>query len=497
VRRRWPAVTLVVLAFLIAVGLGVFLLLRPTGTSAEADNDDDDGTALATVTTQTLEAQVQLDGTLGYDEPTAVTIPAGTDAAALRQAEDAVETAAATLAADRTAATDGARSGKQSVSAAKSAARAARRALVAARRDKDAACAAEPAACDQAEQQVASARDQLKQARSALAAARLQAGADGHQAGARVAADEAALASAQAALADARRHASNSGVTVTAVPEPGTRVRRGERLYAIDGVTVPLLYGSLTPWRALYRGVSPGRDVRALNDNLAALGYDERLAGQREFSAATERAVRDWQRDLHAVPTGRVALGDAVYRPGAVVVTEVTATAGSAVAPGATVLSTSSTTRVVTIDLAADQQGRATVGLPVTITLPDGTTTPGTIRSVGAVAHSADTDTPNGDSGTPTIDVVVELADPKVAEGLDKAPVRVAVTTATAADAMVVPVNALLALAGGGYAVEVVDPSGSHRLVAVTTGLFDDTLGVVQVTDTDLEVGQHVVVPSS
>jgi multidrug efflux pump subunit AcrA (membrane-fusion protein) len=64
-------------------------------------------------------------------------------------------------------------------------------------------------------------------------------------------------------------------------------------------------------------------------------------------------------------------------------------------------------------------------------------------------------------------------------------------------DALVVPVNALLALAGGGYAVEEVGPGGTHRLVAVQPGLFDDSKGLVQVTSAALSPGRRIVVPAS
>ena len=63
--------------------------------------------------------------------------------------------------------------------------------------------------------------------------------------------------------------------------------------------------------------------------------------------------------------------------------------------------------------------------------------------------------------------------------------------------ALVVPVNALLALASGGYAVEEVEGNGSRRLVGVTVGLFDDSLGLVQVRGSGLAAGQRVVVPAS
>jgi len=60
-----------------------------------------------------------------------------------------------------------------------------------------------------------------------------------------------------------------------------------------------------------------------------------------------------------------------------------------------------------------------------------------------------------------------------------------------------VPVNALLALAGGGYAIEVVGAAGVHRLLAVTLGLFDDAAGLVQVNGSGVRAGQRVVVPAS
>jgi hypothetical protein len=82
-----------------------------------------------------------------------------------------------------------------------------------------------------------------------------------------------------------------------------------------------------------------------------------------------------------------------------------------------------------------------------------------------------------------------------VAGHLDQAPVEVAITTGSVASALVVPVDALLARAGGGYAVEVTGAGGQH-LVRVTPGLFDDAAGLVQVTGAGLSDGQHVVVPA-
>jgi hypothetical protein len=79
----------------------------------------------------------------------------------------------------------------------------------------------------------------------------------------------------------------------------------------------------------------------------------------------------------------------------------------------------------------------------------------------------------------------------------DQAPVQVGITTTSVPSALVVPVTALLARSGGGYAVEVVDNSGTHHLVTVSLGLFDDADWLVQVTGPRLAAGQDVVVPTA
>lgn len=70
----------------------------------------------------------------------------------------------------------------------------------------------------------------------------------------------------------------------------------------------------------------------------------------------------------------------------------------------------------------------------------------------------------------------------------------VVVTTGSVRNVLVVPVDALLARASGGYAVEVTGPGG-HHLVPVSVGMFDDAAGKVQVSGT-LTPGQRVVVPA-
>ena len=135
------------------------------------------------------------------------------------------------------------------------------------------------------------------------------------------------------------------------------------------------------------------------------------------------------------------------------------------------------------------------VGDQVTITLPDSSTTPGVVSTVGTVAVS--TTDQGGNASAPTIQVDITPSDTSATGTLDQAPVQVAITTASVDDALVVPVAALLSPAGGGYAVEVVDGASAHRLIAVNLGLFDDADGLVQITGSSVKAGDRVVVPGS
>ena len=97
-------------------------------------------------------------------------------------------------------------------------------------------------------------------------------------------------------------------------------------------------------------------------------------------------------------------------------------------------------------------QSEVTKGDPVTITLPDGSVTPGVIWSVGRVAIRAR-------QSSAKITVQVRLRHPGAAGHLDQAPVTVNITTSRVRDVLAVPVAALVARPGG-YAVEVVGPGG-------------------------------------
>ena len=336
----------------------------------------------------------------------------------------------------------------------------------------------------------------LAQARDTLAADRLTAGASTSQDSTQLASDEQALSQARQAYGQAQAQATNPGVRYTWLPSGGQVIRRGQPAYELDGKPVPLFYGSVIPYRALELGVAPGPDVTALNENLIALGFESGPASD-EFSAQTQAAVSAWQHANGLAQTGVVALGDVAYAPGALRVTTITAGTGEAVQPGSPVLTGTALARQVIVALDAALQSQVAVGDPVSITLPNNSTTPGRVSFVGKVASSNSGGGANGGSSTPTINVYITPTDPAATGTLTDAPVTVAITEGTARNALVVPVTALLALSNGGYAIEEVSAGGAHQLQAVSVGpVFDDADGLVQISGQGVSAGEKIVIAS-
>jgi peptidoglycan hydrolase-like protein with peptidoglycan-binding domain len=479
--RIRPRTVLAGAGVLALVATGVVIVADPFSTppgSAAGVTDNSTPIALDTVRRRSLSSQTQLNATLGYADAASVVMPAGSSSAAVVQAQQAVTTAQAAL----QTAQAGLETDRRALAQAQAVLAADRARLTADCAGDNAASTAGACATDQ----------------QAVATDRQSATGDADKVTAdtrSVSAARSSLAGAAASLATARASAAFYGATstYTMLPPVGKIVRRGQPLYAVDGAPALLLYGTVTAWRAFVAGMSPGSDVAELNANLRALGYA--APSGNEFTAATQSAVAALQRAHGLAPTGELRLGSVVFERGAVRVTTVQAVLGGAVQPGA-ILAVTSTVRQVTIDLDAAQQSAVKVGDRATITLPDSSTTPGVVSAVGSVATTPSGDS-NGQPQTPTVEVHITPSDPAATGRLDQAPVQVSITTATVRNALVVPVNALLALAGGGYAVEVVDAGGVHRLVAVEPGLFDDAEGLVQVTGDGLRAGQRIVVPAT
>ncbi len=291
----------------------------------------------------------------------------------------------------------------------------------------------------------------------------------------------------------------------TALPAVGEMVSEGQVLYRVDGDPVVLLYGSTPAYRTLSEGTT-GTDVAELNADLIALGEvtaSELSPTSNSFGYWTKMGVERLQAAVGLTRFGSLNLGQVVFLPEAVRVTAVSVELGGTAQAGDPVIEGTSTAREVTVDLDAGLQSEVRAGDRVVITLPDNSTTPGVVTSVGTVATTPSSTGPGGgstgggDGSNPTVTVEIAPADPASAGSLDQAPVTVSITNASAPDALVVPINALVALSGGGYAIETVDPAGVHQLIDVSVGLVDDTDNLIQVSGSGLTVGERVVVPST
>jgi len=227
-----------------------------------------------------------------------------------------------------------------------------------------------------------------------------------------------------------------------------------------------------------------GSDVLQLEQALADLGYEPGLIDG-TYDSNTTLAVIEWTEAVGHGQDGRLPSGSVVFNPGGLRTADVLAPVGSVVGPTSPVITAAGLETIVRMDLPAQDQELLAVGSAVTVVMPDLSEVGGTVTFVSTVATS-------GEPGSPaTFDVEIALDDPSVAEGLDEAPVDVKAVSEAVEDVLAVPVSALLALAEGGYALELVDGE-STRLVAVEPGFFAD--GFVEVSGA-IAAGDVVVIP--
>jgi peptidoglycan hydrolase-like protein with peptidoglycan-binding domain len=261
------------------------------------------------------------------------------------------------------------------------------------------------------------------------------------------------------------------GGTLTATSEPGAVIERGQPAFFVDGRAVPILYGTVPMWRRLDVGAE-GVDVEQLEANLVAMGYatEQALGADGKYDARTATAVKKWQKDLGVDQTGVVEHGDFEFTDGPIRVAKSAVEVGEQVGPGAPVLEVTRTTKEITVELDASRQSLVSDGEAVEVELPDGSVVSGTVAAVGRVATADDS---NGQTGTPKIEITISLDDPAAGGALDSAPVTVRIERSRASGVLAVPVRTLLALAEGGYAVEI-EHGGGRQLVAVELGAFAD-----------------------
>jgi peptidoglycan hydrolase-like protein with peptidoglycan-binding domain len=221
--------------------------------------------------------------------------------------------------------------------------------------------------------------------------------------------------------------------------------------------------------------MTDGADVRQLERNLRALGYRPGDVDG-HWDADTTAAVERFQKARGLTQTGSLSRTQLLFRDGPTRIGQLRAAAGDQAAPGHPLADVTSTRRQVSVALDAERQTIARDGERVSIELPSGRTVWGRISAVGkAATHTSD---------GATIPITIALR--ARATDLDQAPVSVGFAVERRRGVLAVPIKALLARQGGGYAVEL----AGHRLVRVTPGLFADDW--VEVSGA-LRPGQRVV----
>jgi Putative peptidoglycan binding domain len=275
----------------------------------------------------------------------------------------------------------------------------------------------------------------------------------------------------------------NAEGTLTALPEPGDVIEPGDVVAEVDGLPIIAVEGAFPLWRTLGSGVEDGKDVLQVEYLLASLGYAQEydVTVDDDWTSATTDAVEAFQEDHGQDDDGEIDPGELVFLEGPVQVADVTGVLGQPASEAG--ISVTSTEQSVHVDLDTADADLLAVGDRVAVELPTGREVTGRVTEIGA----AQTDDA---SGVTTLPVTVTVKDaPQLADGT---PVDVNVEVAAAENVLAVPAEALLALAEGGYAVEVADSSGTTHLVGVTVGVFAD--GMVEI-DGDIQAGAEVVVP--
>lgn len=529
--------------------IGVAVVSAASTHDGTAPSSTDGPVPTAAVVRTSLTTTVQVGGSIGYGGSYTIAAPSGSSAQELAQAQQAVTQDRQALSADGHIESDASRADAQTIASDQTNVNTAAAILSSDEAKKTRACSAKKSstpACRQDSQKVGPDQTQLTQAQQQLAGAKASATLDHDQNQGKVGADQTKLQGDQTSLALMQATAENPGATYTWLPSVGQIIKQDRPVYSVSNEPVPLLYGSIAAYRAFYVGMSDGGDVGELTHDLIALGDGHELSQSDHYSDATASAVRLWQRALGLPATGEILLGQVVFEPGPMRVTSVTASVGAAVGGGGggaattatggggagsggggsgggggTVLTATGTTPIVTVDLDVTQEYLVKPGDAVSIVLPDGTSTVGGhVETVGNVAtcpggsgagtgaslagqspcSSSGGSSGGGSSGagntnsTPTVMLTIRLDNTPPGAKLDQAPVNVNITSQRVNNVLAVPVNALLALQGGGFGVDVVTGKRS-RLVGVTTGLYSNTL--VQITGSGLTAGTRVEVPSS
>jgi Putative peptidoglycan binding domain len=285
--------------------------------------------------------------------------------------------------------------------------------------------------------------------------------------------------------------ASTPAEIVTALPALGKVITRGAPLYEVNGAVGPvLLFGARPAWRDLSTASENGVDILQLEENLSAMGFTHSgaLVVDDDFTSSTASAVRDWQEALGVDETGTVAASDIWFGPGDVRVASITGALGDSAS--SSVMTVTGTQQLIHVDLDVANVAYVKEGQTLDVTLADDSVVSG---KVVALSKAAVTSTSTGGGGggggatttTTTVSLDIKL-DAQAKNVVEATEVSIELVTSSVDNALSVPTSALLALAEGGYALELSD----GKLVGVTPGKYAD--GFVEISG-DIAEGDAVV----
>ena len=280
------------------------------------------------------------------------------------------------------------------------------------------------------------------------------------------------------------------------------------RKHLVEGYSASLLmFGNTPAWRDMKEGIDPGEDVGQLKLNLIALGYGtiETLGKDLSFNSATTAAIRKLQSDMNIISSGEINLGEVIFTHGTSLVksSSTLQTVGWKINGGTELFSLTPIEKVETevesdgsvkihreslqvVEIQVDVGDRDLVdeGSEVEIELPDESLVRGIVREVGTLAVVPQ-------EGDPFLEVLIAVEGGTEYFEWTGATVTINVTKELASGVLASPVNGLLALLSGGYALEIVTPTGT-TLIPVETGIYAD--GWVEVSGPGLQPGTEIVV---
>ena len=278
----------------------------------------------------------------------------------------------------------------------------------------------------------------------------------------------------------------------------------------VEGYSASLLmFGDLSVWRDMKEGIGPGEDINQLKLNLIALGYGttETLEVDSTFDPNTTTAIMKLQSDLNLISSGEVIFGEIIFASGTSMVNSSSTlqNRGEKINTGVELFSltpiekissqigsdgainiASKSLQKVEIQVSVADQNLVVKGSEVEIELPDESTIVGLVDEVGSFAVVPQ-------DGDPFLEISIAVEGSTEYFKWTGAVVTVNATKELAKGVLASPVNGLLALLSGGYALEIITKTGT-TLVPVETGIYAD--GWVEIHGSGLQPGTEIIVPN-